>query len=72
MTVSSSRFYNALASKQYDELIQLYGEVAIDALQSYQNTQLRWNHRERGASRSARGTSEKIVKCQNVRNFVLV
>jgi ankyrin repeat protein len=55
MTVSSSQFYHALANRQYFDLIQHYGEVSISALQTYQDMQLRWSHREQSASRSGRG-----------------
>jgi hypothetical protein len=48
-----SRLFEALASKNYDDLIQLYGEAAITALQSYQQMQLRWNHHR--DSNSGRG-----------------
>jgi hypothetical protein len=56
MTVSSSNFFTAVASKQYDELIQMYGHTAIEALQNYQNVQMRWSSRERNhIPRSSRG-----------------
>jgi hypothetical protein len=61
MTVSSFQFFNALATKQYDDLIQIYGNVAIEALQNYQNIQMRWGSRERYASRSSRGTSSTLL-----------
>jgi hypothetical protein len=60
MTVSSSQFFNALATKQYNELIQMYGSVAIEALQSYQNGQMKWMGREGHARRSSRGMNPPI------------
>lgn len=57
MTVSSSQFFAAVSSKRYDELIQMYGHAAIEALQNYQNVQMRWNSRERNhIPRISRGT----------------
>ena len=57
MTVSSSQFFAAVSSKRYDELIQIYGHAAIEALQNYQNVQMRWNSRERNhIPRISRGT----------------
>ena len=56
MTVGSSKFFSAVASKQYDEVIQMYGHAAIEALQNYQNVQMRWSSRERNhIQRSSRG-----------------
>ena len=55
MTPLSSRFFNSLANKDYDELTQLYGEVAIQALLNYQNVQMRWNQRVQSSNKVARG-----------------
>lgn len=63
MTVSSSKFFNAISSKQYDELIQMYGDTAIEALQNYQNVQMRWNSRERNhMQRSSRGKFSLLLQ----------
>ena len=57
MTISSSKFFTAAASKQYDDLIQIYGNTAIEALQNYQNVQMRWISQEHSNNqRSSRGT----------------
>lgn len=34
---SSTRLFDAVVRKKYEELIQLYGQVAVTALQSYQH-----------------------------------
>jgi hypothetical protein len=55
--MSSSKFFTAVCGKQYNDLIQIYGHAAIEALQNYQNVQIRWNTRDRkNIQKSSRGT----------------
>lgn len=51
----SNRFFEALACKNYNELIQLYGEAAVTALKSYQNMQMRWDTAQQREIGSGRG-----------------
>lgn len=68
MTVSSSNFFTAVCGKHYDDLIQMYGNAAIEALQSYQNVQMRWNSRDRNTiQKSSRGTVSSRFSFSNKR-----
>ena len=65
MTVSSPKFFSAVCNKQYDELIQMYGHTAVEALQNYQNVQIRWSSRERNHNqRSSRGKYLALIVMQ--------
>jgi hypothetical protein len=60
----SNRLFESLAAKNYHELIQLYGQVAIQSLEGYQDNLEQWQATayRHGHSRSERGKQSCCIQ----------
>jgi hypothetical protein len=60
----SNRLFESLATKNYHELIQLYGQVAIQSLEGYQDNLQQWQATayRHGHSRSERGKQSCCIQ----------